>query len=116
MILLKQIELLQKAHRLISQECTGTPEEFARKLGISQRRLFVIIDEMKDMGAPVEYSRMNRTYYYSKDCEAKLFCSFQCLSEKEKNDTFAGYFLTKNLYCFFCAVEGRNFALPNGEF
>ena len=116
MILLKELELLQKVNKLISQECTGTPKEFARKLRISQRRFFVIIDEMKDMGAPIEYSRISRTYYYSKECEVELKCSFRCLSEQEKNDTFAGSFLKKYLYCFFCAVEARNFASSNGEF
>jgi predicted DNA-binding transcriptional regulator YafY len=116
MIILKQIELLRKAHELISQECTGTPEEFASRLRVSQRRFYDIINEMKDMGAPIDYSRMGKTYFYTEKCEVKLNCSFRVLTDSEKNDTFAGSFLKKNSNCFFYAVNELNFALSNGGF
>ncbi|GHV50121.1 hypothetical protein FACS1894181_10270 [Bacteroidia bacterium] len=90
MILFKQIELLERAHKLIDRSHTGSPKDFARQLGISERRLYEIIDEMKMLGAPVEYSRKAETYYYTKEVEASISCSFRCLSDKDKQNTGAG--------------------------
>jgi hypothetical protein len=115
MILQKQIETLQLAHKLIAQMQTGTPQDFSRKLKISERRLYEIIDEMKAMGAPIDYSRISRTYYYAVDCEAQLECKFRCLSSNEEKNIVGGkIFFSKNLYCLFYAVSHTNFALSNG--
>jgi predicted DNA-binding transcriptional regulator YafY len=78
MILFKQLELLRRAHTMIRSAHTGTPADFARRLGISERRLYEVIGEMKALGAPVRYTRLGRTYYYSCDCEARLMCFFEC--------------------------------------
>ena len=56
-----QINLLDK---LIRQRRTGSPTDLAKRLGISTSRLYVIIDQMKDMGAPIDYSRQLCSYYY----------------------------------------------------
>jgi hypothetical protein len=102
MILLKEIEILQRAHRLIAQSQTGTPQVFSRRLGISERRLYGIIDEMKTMGAPIRYSRLCRTYYYVRSCEARLECSFYCLPEEESRKISGGKFFYKKIFtaCF----------------
>jgi predicted DNA-binding transcriptional regulator YafY len=72
MILFKQIRLLEHIHKLISQSCTGVPKSFAGKLGISERYLHTILDELKDMGAPIRYSRKEETYYYSECFEINI--------------------------------------------
>jgi predicted DNA-binding transcriptional regulator YafY len=96
MILFKQIELLQRTHKLIDVAHTGTPEDFAKRLGISSRRLYDVLDEMKMLGAPITYSRKANTYYYTDDFEVKIFCQFQCLSQKELTDTAGGFVLFKS--------------------
>ncbi|GHV58166.1 hypothetical protein FACS1894182_09240 [Bacteroidia bacterium] len=45
---------------------------------------------MKDMGAPIDYSRKTETYYYLEDFEINITCSLQRLSAKEKEDISAG--------------------------
>jgi len=50
---LKQLEHLQKAHKLILQENTGTPKEFANKLGICRRQLYNILEYLKEKDAPI---------------------------------------------------------------
>lgn len=77
MNLLKQIERLRQAHKLILNGQTGTPKEFAMRLHISERRLFDIIDDMRSMGAPIQYSRIQKTYYYEFHCIAELYCNFK---------------------------------------
>jgi len=86
MILFKQIELLQRIHKLIESSSTGTPGEFARRIRVSERHLREIIDEMKDLGAPVDYSRRNGTYYYKEPFEIDVSCTFRRLSDKEQKN------------------------------
>ena len=90
MILFKQIELLQRINKLIEVSNTGTPIEFARQIRISERHLHVIIEELKDLGAPIDYSRRTETYYYSEPFEIDVSCTFRRLSDKEKRNTSGG--------------------------
>jgi predicted DNA-binding transcriptional regulator YafY len=90
MILFKQIELLERTHKRINQSKTGTPKVFAGYLGISERHLHDIIDEMKDLGAPIDYSRRNETYYYTEQFEVNISCSFRRLSPMEQKNISAG--------------------------
>jgi len=98
MILFKQIELLQRIHKLIESSCTGAPCEFARRIRISERHLREIIDEMKDLGAPIDYSRRSETYYYKEPFEIDISCTFRCLSDKEQKDTSAGIPFLSNIF------------------
>ena len=102
MLLFKQMELLQRMHLLITTSCTGTPNEFAQRIRISERYLREIIDEMKDLGAPIDYSRRNKTYYYREPFEIDISCTFRCLSDKEQKNISAGIlFLSNFLFTAF---------------
>ncbi|GHT04463.1 hypothetical protein FACS189440_19320 [Bacteroidia bacterium] len=105
MILFKQIELLQRAHKLIDRSHTGIPEIFAGQLGVSERRLYEIINEMKGLGAPIDYSRKAGTYYYTEDFEASISCSFRRLSPKEQQDIEAGNRLFFDFFSTACFVQ-----------
>jgi len=98
MILFKQIELLQRIHKFIEQSCTGVPSEFARRIRISERHLREIIEEMKDLGAPIDYSRRSETYYYKEPFEIDVSCSFRRLTDKEQKDTSAGMPILSNIF------------------
>jgi len=98
MILFKQIELLQRIHKLIDSSCTGTPSEFAQRMRISERHLREIIDEMKDLGAPIDYSRRSETYHYSEPFEIDVSCTFRRLSDNEKKNMSAGIPLLTNFF------------------
>lgn len=50
---------------LINSKATGTPSEFAEKLGIGRSALFQYLQEMKNMGVNIRYSNSNRSYYYA---------------------------------------------------
>jgi transcriptional antiterminator len=98
MILFRQIELLKLAHKLINMSNTGSPQEFAKQLGISTRRLHEIIDEMKDLDAPIAYSRSAETYYYKEDYNMQITCTFQRLSNKEQKDISGGRYLFSHFF------------------
>jgi len=50
---------------LISRKATGTPDEFAEKMGIARSSLFQYLQEMKEMGMDIRYSNAVRSYYYA---------------------------------------------------
>jgi len=49
---------------LIHMKATGSPGEFADKLGIRRSTLFQSLQEMKEMGVDIRYSNLRGTYYY----------------------------------------------------
>ncbi len=56
---------LIRLDHLIAHKSTGTPADCANKIGISERSLYDYLKILKEMGAPVRFSRDRRTYYYS---------------------------------------------------
>jgi predicted DNA-binding transcriptional regulator YafY len=105
MILIKQIELLERIHKLIDLSNTGSPKFFARKIGISERRLYEIIDEMKGLDAPIDYSRTSETYYYTEAIEVHISCVFRRLSKNEQQDISAGSRLFSNFFFTACFTQ-----------
>lgn len=68
------LEKLQLLHRLVRDEQTGTPREFADRLGISRATLYNIIDELNSRGLDVKYSKTAKTFFYG--ISARLGISF----------------------------------------
>lgn len=59
-----------RIHECISSETTGCPDYMAQKFGISKRFLHNILEYMKkDFDAPIAYSRLRETYYYTEEWE-----------------------------------------------
>ncbi len=51
---------------------TGTPSEFAGKLGIGRSVLFQYIQEMREMGVDIRYSNARKSYYYANERRIKI--------------------------------------------
>lgn len=77
MKLIFYIERIELIHRLISARNTGTPSELAERLHISVSRVSRIIDELREIGAPIKYDRQSRTYYYERPYEITISLSFK---------------------------------------
>ena len=92
---LKQLERLQKAHKLIKQENTGTPKEFAQKLHISERELYNLLNYIKELEAHVNYNRKTNTYYYTGSFELMVNISVQVLVQEELRTIYAGSTILK---------------------
>ena len=56
--------LIERADLLIRLKATGTPDEFAAKLGISRASVFRLLEYLKDTGMPVKYCKYRQAYYY----------------------------------------------------
>ena len=78
--LLKYTERLRQADQLIRLEATGTPRLFAMKLGISESYLYGILDEMKEMGLPLSYSKTRLSYVYTKSVRLRIEIGVEIIS------------------------------------
>jgi hypothetical protein len=64
------LTLLKRIHESISMQATGNPDYMAKKFDISKRFLHMIIDYLKkEFDAPIAYSRLRETYYYTEEWE-----------------------------------------------
>ncbi|MFZ2906536.1 MAG: HTH domain-containing protein [Cyclobacteriaceae bacterium] len=63
----KYTQRMRYLQELIEKQKTGTPEELAKKLGISRRMLFEYLTAIKENGMPVQYCRTRKRYYYADD-------------------------------------------------
>lgn len=54
----------QTINGFIIQKNTGTPDEFAKKIGVSRRQIFKDLKDLRSLGAKISYSPSRRTYYY----------------------------------------------------
>jgi hypothetical protein len=59
---------LQKMNKLIENRCTGSPCEFASKIGLSRRAMFVAIDDLRERvgkyGVHIVFDRQIQSYIY----------------------------------------------------
>jgi predicted DNA-binding transcriptional regulator YafY len=53
--------------RLISRKGTGTSEDLARHLGVSKRTAQELITIMKELGAPIYFDKLRKSYCYKFD-------------------------------------------------
>ncbi len=91
---IKNLERLQQLHKRIEQENTGTPKELASYMSISERLLYNLIDMLKDVNAPVNYSRSRKTYFYGDFFELQVNISVKAMTQNEVTNMFGGsYFL-----------------------
>jgi predicted DNA-binding transcriptional regulator YafY len=60
------LNLLLRLDQFIRQKGTGSPPEFAQKMGVSERSLYEYLKVLKELGAPIRFSRQDRSYYYEK--------------------------------------------------
>ena len=72
---IRQIERLKQLNKLIEQERTGTPDDLARRLGISRSKLYELLDCVRGLGKNVAYQRSTQTFYYQ-DEESQLHIDF----------------------------------------
>ncbi|HTN08418.1 hypothetical protein [Agriterribacter sp.] len=67
--ILRQIKRLQYIDYIIRRKATGNLRTFAEKNRLSKRGLAAVLQEMREMGFPVKYSRQLNSYYYEEDGE-----------------------------------------------
>lgn len=82
MTFLQQIERIRYIHYLISSHSTGAPDNFAEKLNLSRRQMYNLLEELKDIGLDIAYSRIRRTFYYRYPVELKIEIKMEQLNNE----------------------------------
>ena len=75
---------LSHINKLICNKQTGSPLEFAKKVGISEATLYRCLRLMKTLGAPIEYDPIRQTYFYKR---SGIFIIQFCDTEPVKVET-----------------------------
>ncbi len=57
---------------LIRRKATGTPKEFAHRLGLGKSVLMEDLKELKELGAQITYCRDRQSYYYEQEFVLKI--------------------------------------------
>lgn len=98
MKIFEYLDRISHAHKLVSTGETGTPDEFARNLGVSRTSLYELIDELRSRGAPIVYSKSARTFYYEEPYDIMIICKLQPLSVEDKREKTGGEINSKILF------------------
>ena len=72
MNLLDKIKLIERTDALIRRKSTGTPNQLADRLKLSERSLYNLIRLMKEMGAPIYYCRDRNSFCYEHNVEFRI--------------------------------------------
>jgi predicted DNA-binding transcriptional regulator YafY len=99
------LDRISLVHKLVSERSTGTPAEFARRLGIGRTCLYELIDELRSRGAPIVYSKSAKTFYYSEPFDIKIICSFKLLSTSEMENFCGGINLYSRVLFFRTVIN-----------
>lgn len=66
---LQKIQVIERVDKLIKLKATGTADDLSKRLCVSRRSVYNILELMRRMDAPIEYCQTSRTYYYSYQCD-----------------------------------------------
>lgn len=71
---------LKRIDQLIRMKATGTPQELAEKLSISERTIYRLIKQLKELGAPIYFDPIRNSYCYNQKCTFSI--SFELNTDK----------------------------------
>ena len=63
----QRLDRTRRLDALIRKRATGTPEDLARRMGVSPATVYRWLQELKEFGLPVKYCKRRKTYLYEKD-------------------------------------------------
>lgn len=67
MNLINQMRTFEHLDFLIRSKSTGTPKQLASRLEISERKVFRLLSDLKEMGLPISYDTGRQSYLYLQD-------------------------------------------------
>jgi hypothetical protein len=95
-MLFEEINRLRQIDRLIRLNNTGNAQEFAKKLNLSRRQVYNIIESLKDVGLEIEYNRNISSFVYAKPYKINITFEITELPENEAIEINAGRIIIKN--------------------
>lgn len=112
---LKQIQQLKRLHKMIKLEATGNPREMAQRMHISERQLYNLLDQLRDMEAPICFNRRANTYLYTGEFDLLVNISVQVIRGDQLTNIYAG----RKIFRTFCRtariVQSENLYSPGHD-
>ncbi len=108
MYFIEELKRIQKLHRLIDNQCTGSPDDLAALICISRRDLYYILQQLKRMGAQIRYNRARKTFCYTNNFNLNMEIKISCLGEKEMDLLGSGNVNTISEFGVPCNSFARN--------
>ncbi len=90
MTFVKYIRKLEHIDFLISCEITGSPIDFANKLGVKRSTLFKYLKDLRSLGVDIKFSYARQTYYYANNNRISSIFRGDPISNEVMKDTIAG--------------------------
>ena len=90
----KAIDLLERFQlmtKLIVEEKTGKPEEFARRLGISRSTMYEMLEELRFHDADIRFSRSKNSFVFINEMDIDIHFSIKPLTCNEKKNISGGF-------------------------
>ena len=84
-------ERINLLHKLISEQKTGNPKELAKRINLSESRLYCVLEYLKLHNVPIEYNRRKRSYCYSQPFNMKALIILKPLDNNELENISAGF-------------------------
>jgi biotin operon repressor len=94
------LDRISMMHKLVANQKTGTPVEFARQLGVSRTSLYELIDELRSRGAPIAYSKSARTFFYRQPYDIAVTCLLRPLTYAEEKENAGGTSISSGILFF----------------
>lgn len=86
---IRQIERLQLLNKLVREKRTGSPQEFAERLGVSRAKLYLMLDELKDEGVEIRFCKKIKSFCFKKG-KIILNFSYEILPDEELQNLDGG--------------------------
>ena len=96
MPIIKYIDRLKRMDDLIRRRATGTPEQFAEKMGMDRSTLMRYLSELRKLDAPIYFDPVKQSYYYQE--EICLEVGFRKISTNAMSRKVGGQIFNKNFF------------------
>jgi predicted DNA-binding transcriptional regulator YafY len=90
----KYFTLLQTLDYYIRRKATGSPNQFAKRIGVSRRSILRMLKDLKELNIPIKFSKNRSSYYYTEEGNIKkeLFERTKPLTREELKEIKGGNF------------------------
>jgi len=80
-------EKLERLDQLIKLKATGTPGQLAKKLNTTERTVYRMIKDLKEIGCPIYFDKVRKSYCYECPGSHKLKFDLYNTDIKSLNNT-----------------------------
>lgn len=100
MALFHYINRIERMDTLIRRKSTGPPKELAEKLNISERWLYIFLDELRsELDCPIRYDRRKQSYVY--EIPGRVTIGFKSEIENEEMKKVSGGRKIRNFFSLY---------------